>query len=105
MNLAQPSTSDAEAPMPPMTRGSSLSRGLHVTAQALSSGPSRQGESCAEPPSSQASLPTSGPWRNTVCSLNEWMRAPHNDSDDDEEEELKGAEIQVSVPDSGICVY
>ena len=40
-----------------------------------------------------------------MCSLNEWMRAPHNDSDDDEEEELKGAEIQVSVPDSGICVY
>ena len=31
--------------------------------------------------------------------LNEWMRAPHNDGNDDEEEEVKGAEIQVSVPD------
>ena len=58
-----------------------------------------------EPPSSLASLPTSGPCRSTVGPLNEWMRAPNNDSDDDEEEEVKGAEVQVSVPDSGICAY
>ena len=50
-----------------------------------------------------ASLPTSGPCRSTVGPLNEWMRA--NDSDDDEEEEVKGAEVQVSVPDSGVCAY
>ncbi|KAM7241224.1 hypothetical protein CapIbe_007796 [Capra ibex] len=30
------------------------------------------------------------------------MKAPNNDSDDNEEEEVKGAEIQVSVPDSGL---
>ena len=40
-----------------------------------------------------------------MCPLNEWMRAPNNDSDDDREEEVKGAEVQVSVPDSGICAY
>jgi hypothetical protein len=33
------------------------------------------------------------------------MRAPHNDGDGDEEEEVKRAEIQVSVLDSAICVY
>ena len=32
------------------------------------------------------------------------MRAPNNDGDD-EEEEMKGAKIQVSVPDSGIYAY
>ena len=68
-------------------------------------GPSRQGESCAEPPSSLAPLPISGPCRSTVCPLNEWMKALNNDSDDNEEEEEKGAEIQVSVPDSGLCAY
>ena len=40
-----------------------------------------------------ASLPTSGPCRSTVGPLNEWMRAPNNDRDDDEEEEVKGAEV------------
>ena len=39
-----------------------------------------------------------------MCPLNEWMRAPNNDSDDNEEE-VKGAKIQVSVPDPDICVY
>ena len=34
MNLAHPSTSDAEAPVTPTTRGFSLSQGLRVTAQA-----------------------------------------------------------------------
>ena len=102
MNLAHPSTSDAEAPVTPTTRGSSLFR---VTAHALSMWPQQADESCAEPPSSLASLPTSGPCRSTVCPLNEWMKAPNNDNDDDEEEEVKGAEIQVSVPDSGICAY
>ena len=53
-------------------------------------GPSRQGESCAEPPSSLASLPTSGPCRRAECLLNEWMRAAYYDGDDDEEEEVKG---------------
>ena len=67
--------------------------------------PSRQGESCAEPPSLLASLHTLGPCTSTSCPLNEWMRASNNDSDDDEEEEVKGAKIQVSVPDSGICAY
>ena len=57
-----------------------------------------------EPPSSLALLPTSGPCKSTTCPLNEWMRAPNNDGDE-EEEEVKGAEIQVSVPDSGICAY
>ena len=45
------------------------------------------------------------PHQALVCPLNEWMRAPHNDGDGDEEEEVKRAEIQVSVPDSAICVY
>ena len=40
-----------------------------------------------------------------MCPLKEWMRAPNNDGDDDKEEKVKGPEIQVSVPDSGICVY
>ena len=58
-----------------------------------------------EPPSLLASLPASGPCRNTTCPLNEWMRAPHNDGDGDEEEEVKRAEIQVSVPDSAsVCM-
>ena len=43
MNPAQPSTSDAEAPMPPTTGGSSLSRDLRVTAQALSMRPQQAG--------------------------------------------------------------
>ena len=43
MNLAQPSTSDSEAPMPPTTGGSSLSRGLRVTAQAFSMRPQQAG--------------------------------------------------------------
>lgn len=30
---------------------------------------------------------------------------PNNDSDDDDKEEVKGAEIQVSVPDSSLCAY
>ena len=67
--------------------------------------PAGRVESCAEPPRSLASLPASGPCRRTACLLNEWMRAPYYDGDDDEEEEVKGAEIQVSVSDSGICVY
>ena len=66
-------------------------------------GPSRQGESCAEPPSLLASLHTLGPCTSTSCPLNEWMRASNNDSDDDEEEEVKGLRskcqslIQASV--------
>ena len=66
-------------------------------------GPSRQGESCAEPPSSLATLPTSGPCRRAECLLNEWMRAAYYDGDDDEEEEVKGLRskcqslIQASV--------
>ena len=43
MNPDQPSTSDAEAPMPPTTGGSSLSRGLRVTAQAFSMRPQQAG--------------------------------------------------------------
>ena len=43
MNPDQPSTSDAEAPMPPTTGGSSLSRGLSVTAQAFSMRPQQAG--------------------------------------------------------------
>ena len=42
---------------------------------------------------------------STVCPLNEWMRTPNNDGDDNEEEEVKGAKIQVPVPDPGICPY
>ena len=58
----------------------------------------------------QASLPTSGPCRSTACPLNDWIRAPNNDDDEEEEEEeeeeeVKVAEIQMSVPDSGICAY
>ena len=45
------------------------------------------------------------PHQGLVCPLNEWTRAPHNDGDGDEEEEVKRAEIQMSVPDSAICVY
>ena len=53
------------------------------------------------------SLPTCCPYwgsRSTTCPLKGWMRAPNNDGDD-KEEEMKGAKIQVSVPDSGIYAY
>ena len=43
MNLAYPSTSDAEATVPPTTGGSSLSWGLHVTARAVSMWPKQAG--------------------------------------------------------------
>ena len=43
MTPAYPSTPDAEAPVPPTTGGSSLSRGLRVTAQALSTRPQQAG--------------------------------------------------------------
>ena len=43
MNLAHPSTSDAEASVTPTTRGFSLSQGLRVTAQALSMWPQQAG--------------------------------------------------------------
>ena len=71
-----------------------------------SCGPSRQGESCAEPSSSLASLPTLGPCRSTACPLNKWMKVPDNDGDDEEEVEVKGVEISKcqSLIQASVCM-
>lgn len=101
MDPAHPSTSDAETPSLPRPEVPASPRASVSLHRPCPCGPSRQGESCVEPPSSLASFPTSGPCKSTACPLNEWMRTP-NDGDDDKEEEVKGAETQVAVPDSGI---
>lgn len=43
--------------------------------------PQQAGESCPEPPSSRALLPTSGQCRCCTCPLNERMKFPNNDDD------------------------